>query len=229
MSIPKIPSYDFVQSSSVPNRVDWRLDEQRSVLLIHDMQEYFLNFYERGDQQFRRLMDRIGLVVQGCRDLKLPIVYTAQPGEQPLADRGLLQDFWGSGLVGQPSAAGIADAITPREGDTVLTKWRYSAFKRSSLQDLLGRLGRDQLLICGVYAHIGCLQTAAEAFMLDIQPFMVSDAVADFSAAKHQMALDYVSSCCGVVVSADEALNQLRQRTVPAGERSPQPALGGPV
>lgn len=194
------------------------------------MQEYFLNFYERRDEGFRGFMDRLGRVVQNCRDLGLPIVYTAQPKEQSLTDRGLLQDFWGKGLVGQPMAAAIADPIAPRKGDTILTKWRYSAFKRSPLQGELSRLGRDQLLICGVYAHIGCLQTAAEAFMLDIQPFIIGDAVADFSAAQHQMALDYVSSCCGVVLSVDEALGQLRDHSPPRGEQGGSPAsVGGPA
>lgn len=209
MSIPKILSYDFAQSGAAPARVDWRIHSQRSALLVHDMQDYFLNFYERSDGEFRQFLDRLEGLIGTCRTLGLPIIYTAQPGEQSPAERGLLQDFWGQGLVGQPEVTAIYGAIAPQDGDLVLTKWRYSAFKRSTLLAELKRRTIDQLVICGVYAHIGCLQTAAEAFMLDIQPFLVSDAVADFSAAQHKMALDYVASCCGVVVSTAEAKAQL--------------------
>ena len=29
------------------NRVSWQLDAQRAVLLVHDMQDYFIDFYDK--------------------------------------------------------------------------------------------------------------------------------------------------------------------------------------
>lgn len=84
-----------------------------------------------------------------------------------------------------------------------MTKWRYSAFQRTDLRQLLGHHGRDQLIVTGVYAHMGCMLSAAEAFMSDVQPFLVSDATADFSRDEHLMALTYAAKRCGSVTTTD--------------------------
>ncbi|MBY5232276.1 Isochorismatase, partial [Bacillus paranthracis] len=70
--------------------------------------------------------------------------------------------------------------------------------------------GRDQLIICGIYAHIGCLLTACEAFMDGIQPFFVADAVADFSLEHHKQALEYASNRCAVTTSTNSLLTELQ-------------------
>src|ERR1051325_8239416 len=93
----------------------------------------------------------------------IPVIFTRQPGGQSRADRGLLLDMWGWGPPDDPAAVGIIDHPPPGKHDTVLTKRRYSAFVDSPFADLLG--DRDQLIVTGIYAHIGVVATACDAFM----------------------------------------------------------------
>jgi len=210
MSIPKIDPYPMPDQASLPaNRVEWQPDPARAVLLIHDMQSYFVNFFDRAAAPVPTLIEHIVQLRQACDAVKVPVVYTAQPGQQSLAQRGLLQDWWGPGITAHPELTPVVEALAPRPHDTVLTKWRYSAFARSDLRERLQAQGRDQLIVCGVYAHIGCMLTAADAFMNDIQPFFVGDAVADFSAQQHVMALNYVAQRCGVVLSTRQVATAL--------------------
>lgn len=212
MTIPKIASYPMPAAAAMPsNRVSWTPDPARAVLLIHDMQDYFLDFYDTTAAPIPELLAHARRLRDACDAAGIPVVYTAQPAQQSAAERGLLNDWWGPGLTAQPERAGVAAALAPRAHDTVLVKWRYSAFVRSDLLDRMRAQGRDQLIVCGVYAHIGCLMTSADAFMNDIQPFLAGDALADFSAAQHAMALDYVSQRCGVVSSTAHILDALRQ------------------
>ncbi|PMR73607.1 isochorismatase family protein [Billgrantia endophytica] len=202
MSIPSLPDYPMPVHGTLPdNRVDWQLDPTRAALLIHDMQRYFLSFYGEENTLVRQLVDNLASLRRWCKAQGIPVIYTAQPHKQQASSRGLLNDIWGPGLTdADPQLQPIIEALAPDDDDTVLVKWRYSAFQRSELAALLGDLGRDQLLIGGVYTHIGCLATALDAFMRDIQVFLVADATADFSSADHEMALRFVANRCGCVV-----------------------------
>ncbi|WP_438030502.1 isochorismatase family protein [Sorangium sp. So ce233] len=213
MGIPRIQTYPMPRADEVPqSRVSWRPDPRRAVLLIHDMQQYFLGYYDTKASPVVELLSNTRLVRERCAASGIPVVYTQQPGEQTDAQRGLLLDLWGPGLTQQPDKQGIVSELSPRGGDTVLTKWRYSAFQRTELLDLMRRWGRDQLIVCGVYAHIGCLLTACEAFMNDIQPFFVTDATADFSRDQHEMAIAYVAQRCGVALPTSEVVAALALR-----------------
>lgn len=200
MSIPRITSYPMPAPAEVPeSRAGWVLEPDRAVLLIHDMQRYFVRFFPPGEAPVTGLVDNIRAMREHCARLGVPVAYTAQPGDMSDEQRGLLKDFWGSGMTSEPDDREVIAEIRPAAGDLVLTKWRYSALHRTELLDLMRRTGRDQLIVCGVFAHIGCLMTAADAFTNDIQPFLVADAVADFSLEYHRLALTWAAERCAAV------------------------------
>ena len=214
MALPKIAPYSYREQEH-QNRVNWRVDPARAALLVHDMQRYFVRAFELErdgqplpDAQINIAIANIRRLLDAAHAANIPVYYTAQPPRQNPADRRLLTDFWGDGLQDDENAQ-ILDELAPTEADTVLTKWRYSAFVRSPLEEQLKDLGRDQLIIGGIYAHIGCLTTALEAFMRDIQPFMVADALADFTEKEHRMACEYASGRCARVLNTAEALENI--------------------
>ena len=214
MALPKIAPYSYREQEH-QNRVNWRVDPARAALLVHDMQRYFVRAFELErdgqplpDAQINIAIANIRRLLDAAHAANIPVYYTAQPPRQNPADRRLLTDFWGDGLQDDENAR-ILDELAPTEADTVLTKWRYSAFVRSPLEEQLKDLGRDQLIIGGIYAHIGCLTTALEAFMRDIQPFMVADALADFTEKEHSMACEYASGRCARVLNTAEVLENI--------------------
>ncbi|WP_156755925.1 isochorismatase family protein [Actinokineospora pegani] len=216
MGLPDIPPYPMPEAHELPtNRVDWVPRPDRAVLLIHDMQRHFLRVFPRGASPTVDLVGNIRALRERAWQLGVPVVYSAQPGGQTAAQRGLQWDMWGAG-VGDEADAGIIDELAPDDADILLTKWRYNAFHRTGLRDVLDRHGRDQLVITGVYAHIGCLMTAADAFMQDIQAFLVADAVADFSRADHEMALRYAADRCAVTATTESVLERLAVGAVSA-------------
>ncbi|CPR19577.1 Isochorismatase of siderophore biosynthesis [Brenneria goodwinii] len=202
MAIPSLNVYDMPESHDFPaNKVSWDFAPDRAVLLIHDMQDYFVQFYDRQSPLIQQLIENIAVLRHYCKSQRIPVVYSAQPNNQSPQDRALLNDMWGPGLNQYPDLQPVVGRLCPDDDDIVLVKWRYSAFHRTSLEEKMKAWGRDQLVICGVYGHIGCMITATDAFMRDIKAFLVGDAIADFSRRDHMMALNYVATRSGQVVS----------------------------
>jgi bifunctional isochorismate lyase/aryl carrier protein len=230
VAIPAITPYPLPAEDSLPTpRVDWRPDPARAVLLVHDMQRYFVDFFPPGQPPIGPAIRNMVAIRDAADRGGVPVVYTAQPGAMTSRQRGLLVDFWGPGMTADPRHRELVPELAPRPADTLLTKWRYSAFVRTELADLLHGWGRDQLIICGIYAHVGCLMTACDAFSLDVQPFLVADAVADFSAAEHRMALDLATARFAVTPATNAVTTALAGAGAAGGMPPTAPAQGHAV
>lgn len=175
----------------------WVINPQRCALLIHDMQRHFLAPFAAAT--LGPVIEKILRLREACDALDIPVYYSVQPAQQSNTQRGLLRDFWGRGLQEQPERAEVIDALAPKDHHYTFDKWRYSAFVKTNFESQLKRAQRDQLIVTGVYGHIGCHATARDAFMRDIQAFAVGDAMADFGPSELEQALHDIAHRCGVV------------------------------
>lgn len=210
MTLPTLIEYDapVPPLAELPaSRAGWTLDVDRAAVLVHDLQEYFLRPYGPACGALRAAVENTAAILRAARAAGVPVFYTAQTGDQQRDARGLQTDLWGPGMKAVPEHTTIVDEVAPAPGETVLVKHRYSAFQQSDLRGRLRSRGRDQLVVTGVYAHIGIAATAFDGFMQEVHPFVVADAVADFGPEQHALALAQVASCSGVVTTAAEVVD----------------------
>lgn len=129
------------------NKVTWEVDPGRCALLIHDMQPHYLGALPESCR--RQLVANVRSIAMACIARGIPI-FASQVPAQDARERGLMLDMWGRG----PTAA--TDTLDPELGLNglpvrPLTKRSYSAFYGNDFEVLLRRLGRDQIIIVGVY------------------------------------------------------------------------------
>src|SRR5690606_10317189 len=118
------------------NRVACQPEPEPAVLLVHDMERHFVGQFTPGREPLSKVVENISLLSRQARAAGIPVVYCAQPGPQTPEQRGLQLEWWGTG-VADPEQAEIIDELRPEPGDVLLTKWRYSAFQRTELAEMM--------------------------------------------------------------------------------------------
>jgi len=192
----------------VVNKVRWAIRPERCALLIHDMQPHYLAALPEAERQ--RVVAATRALAGAALRAGVPIFASAVPPQHG-RERGLMLDLWGAGPSAQSDeldlGLGLEDAPVRR-----IVKRSYSAFYGNDFELLLRRLDRDALLVAGVYTSIGCLCTATDAFMRDIRPFLVADALADLTPEDHAAGLRQAARTCARIVDSEEVGRALAHR-----------------
>jgi len=153
-----------------------------TALLIVDLQnDYFtggampLVGTEEAAVQAARLLERF-------REAGRPVVHVRHLSVRPGAT------FF---LPDTPGAE-IHPSLAPRDGEPVVEKNFPNSFRDTALQERLGELGVDALLICGAMSHMCIDTTARAAFDLGFRCSVAADACAtrdlEFAGRKVQAA-----------------------------------------
>ncbi|MFS9669458.1 isochorismatase, partial [Klebsiella pneumoniae] len=68
MAIPNLQAYALPEASDIPaNKVIWAFEPSRAALLIHDMQEYFLNFWGENSASMEKVVANISALRDFCK------------------------------------------------------------------------------------------------------------------------------------------------------------------
>jgi nicotinamidase-related amidase len=92
----------------------------------------------------------------------------------------------------------------PLASELVVLKARYSAFFGTGLDTALKALGVDTLVVCGLTTECCVDCTVRDAFHLDYQVFLASDACAAYEPDLHQGALKSLGLNCAILATTDE-------------------------
>lgn len=112
---------------------------------------------------------------------------------QPNQPQNCLDGSWGAEMY----------QLAPQPDDLIITKHRYGAFTRTTLEDQLHAIGRSSLLFCGI-TTAGCVETSLrEAVCRDFLATLVEDCCAAYSVEAHERAKASVRAGFGLVVDSE--------------------------
>lgn len=131
-----------------------RLDRERAVLVVVDAQERLFPHID-GHAALERELVRL---VTGCRTLSLPIIVTEQ---------------YTKGLG--PTIASVREALGS-DYDPI-EKATFSCAGHEPFVNALDELGRQQVVLCGIEAHVCVYQTAIDLIDRGHFVYLVTDAV----------------------------------------------------
>ncbi|NNJ24959.1 cysteine hydrolase family protein [Alienimonas chondri] len=96
----------------------------------------------------------------------------------------------------------LTETIAPDDDDYFVLKPRHSGFYRTVLEELLGDLGADTLVLCGLAGNICVQMTAHDALLRNYRVIVPRDAVASNRPELNAAALEQMRLVCKADVPA---------------------------
>ncbi|MGH6943575.1 MAG: hydrolase [Geminicoccaceae bacterium] len=144
---------------------DELIEAARSALLVVDVQQNLAPAMHEAEA----CLESCHLLVEAARRLDIPVLATEQ---------------YPKGLG--PTVPELA-ALLPRE--RTFAKQRFSCAADPKIRAALTALGRFQVMICGIEAHVSVLQSALGLKALGLRPVVVADAIASRLPQARELAL----------------------------------------
>lgn len=171
-----------------PSVARLRARRAKAGLLVVDLQERFAPVIH----DWPRVLQNSLRLVRGARILKLPIFWTEQ------YPRGL--------------GATVPEIAAELAGLRPLEKTAFDCCAAPGFLDALRARGVEDVILCGIEAHVCVCQTALGLLEAGLRPFVAADAVSSRTPENARCGLERVQAAGGGVVSTEMILFELLER-----------------
>ncbi|MFE3752819.1 isochorismatase family protein [Nocardia tengchongensis] len=192
-----VAPYEPARFADFRGGLGWQLERDRCAVLVHDLLPYYVSVL--AEQTRAAVVGECRTIVGWAFGRSVPVVASAPRPAAVTRQRGLGGVLWGKGPDAGDATRSCLEGMD-EPGVPWVRKRSLSAFYATDLGVELRRQGKDQLVVCGVFASQGIVATSFDALARDIELFVVSDAVADYNATLHEQALMQVARSTGQVI-----------------------------
>ena len=182
------------------------MDKKKTALIMVDMLNDFVTGALKCDRGLA-IVPHCKTLIEGLREKGVPVIYSNDAHLKGV-DHEL--KFWGEHAIAGTKGAEVIPELSPKEGDYVVPKRRYSGFFQTSLDLLLRELGVDTVILGGLHTHMCVRHTAADAYMLGYNVVVASDCTDSFTKEDYEYGIKYLKDTYGAtVLTSKEILDTL--------------------
>ena len=197
------------------------IEPAKAALLVIDMQDEFVkpHWTPFWVPQATRIVKRVGKLIDECRRLGIPIVFTAYARTHAHLDRPKSGAFMPNRYTGKirddPTYfrdGKIWHELALHDDDIVIQKPSYGAFFDTPLESILKNLDRDTVIICGTLTNFCCGTTARQAYERGFKVVVGSDVTATDDPELHNAELKTLRKGFAMVATSGQIIRKLRRK-----------------
>jgi nicotinamidase-related amidase len=179
------------------------LDVEHALLVVVDVQERFRGHID----QYDNLIGSVATLVRGVERLAVPVLVTEQ------YPRGLGKTVKEISGIEAPDSVSSEHLREVLEARRFFEKDHFSAAVAGDFLDTLKAHGRNQIIVCGIEAHVCVNQTVHDLLNLGYQVHVVVDAVASRTPVNKENGLAKMFASGAIPATVEMVLFELLVRS----------------
>lgn len=185
----------------------------KKALLIIDLLN---DFFEEGllAEHRQKLTTSVNELVDVAREQNIPVIWVRQEYKADLSDAPLYNKKHKKPItIENTKGCQLLSELHREESDHEIVKKRYSAFFNTDLDDLLGRLKADTLIITGINTMTCVRTTSIDAYQRDYEVILALDSVDAYDVEQHENSIKYLQYAVARGMNNNEIMELMRSQS----------------